>query len=225
MRVVAVVSGGMDSVTLLYKLLAEGHEVYVISFDYAQRHRKELDCLDKVIAKLRGERSGLRDWRVADLSSIGQLFMYGSSQTSTDVKVPHGHYAEESMKATVVPNRNMVMLSVAIAWAVALGARAVAYGAHAGDHAIYPDCREVFVDGMKIVAAVCHYYPILLEAPFVELTKDKIAALGAAVNVPFELTWSCYEGGDVHCGKCGTCVERREAFKLAKLPDPTVYAS
>jgi len=139
--------------------------------------------------------------------------------------VPAGHYTNETMKLTVVPNRNMIMLSVAIGWAVSGKADAVAYAAHAGDHTIYPDCRPAFIEAIRQAAALCDWHRVELLTPFVGKTKRDIVRLGAELDVPFGQTWSCYVGGEVHCGRCGTCVERREAFKSAGVDDPTVYAN
>lgn len=216
MRTVAIFSGGMDSTVLLHELLHAGDEVLALSVDYGQRHRVELAHAERIAAEL-----GL-EWRVADLSKIAPL-LAGSSQTSGDVAVPHGHYAEESMKQTVVPNRNMILLAVAGGWAISRKADRVAYGAHAGDHVIYPDCRPEFAAAMNQALGLADWHKIELVCPFVKLTKAQIAARGAELGVDFSLTWSCYEGGDLHCGRCGTCFERREAFTLAGLPDPTEY--
>lgn len=217
---VLIVSGGMDSVTLAHKYHAEGFELVLMSFDYGQRHKKEL-----VLAKACADRLG-GVHHVVDLSNITNL-LPGSSLTDAAVEVPEGHYAAESMKATVVPNRNAIMLSIAWAHAVAIGADVVAFGAHGGDHFIYPDCRpdfflslgEAFMQGN----AGFGNPRLNLEAPFIQIDKAQIAALGSELGVPYELTWSCYKGGEVHCGKCGTCVERKEAFQVAGVPDPTVY--
>lgn len=216
MKSIVVLSGGMDSTTLLYWALEQGHEVEALSVLYGQRHRRELLAAKAVAESLRVSHE------VADLSSIGQLFA-GSALTGTG-DVPHGHYEDISMKRTVVPNRNMVLLSLAIAMGVRDKADAVLYGAHAGDHAIYPDCRLEFVQAMMRAASLADWHPIRLKAPFLEKSKAQIAKLGHELGVPFERTWSCYEGGEQHCGKCGTCVERQEAFKLAEVPDPTDYA-
>lgn len=215
--ILVILSGGMDSSVLLYQLHREGHDVSALSFDYGQRHRKELDCARDLCARL-----GV-PWALADLSSLRALL--SSALTSGGAEVPDGHYAEASMKATVVPNRNMIMLSVAAGVAISQGRGAVAYAAHAGDHAIYPDCRPAFADALSEVLEVCDYEPVELMRPFVELTKADLVRLGHELGVPFEATWSCYKGGDLHCGACGTCVERREAFVLARgVPDPTTYA-
>lgn len=217
MRIVAIVSGGMDSAVMLYHLLQEGHEVQALTVDYGQRHRREIKS-----ALLVCQMAGV-DHRVVDLSRLVP-FLRGSSQTDPDVPVPEGHYAEPSMRATVVPNRNMLLLATAAAHAIALGFEAVAYGAHAGDHAIYPDCRPAFVQAMKHALGLCHYDGgIKLLVPFVELSKGAVAILGEALGVPFQLTWTCYQGLEKHCGRCGACTERREAFATTVHGDPVEY--
>lgn len=127
------------------------------------------------------------------------------------------------MKLTVVPNRNMILLALAGAWAVSTKSEAIAYAAHAGDHAIYPDCRPEFAEAMQGALLLCDWHPVRIARPFLAMSKADLVKLGAELGVPFALTWSCYKGGDKHCGKCGTCVERREAFELAGVPDPTKY--
>lgn len=219
--IVCVVSGGLDSVTLAYVLAAEGHQLVMLSLDYGQRHRCELDHARRAAERLEVAH------HIGDLSSIGQL-LHGSALTDQRVQVPDGHYAAESMRSTVVPNRNAIFLSVAVGLAVAEGADAVAYAAHGGDHFIYPDCRPPFVEAFAESARlgnegfVAHDFAIL--APFLLMTKADIVRAGSALGVPFADTWSCYRGGEVHCGRCGTCVERQEAFELAEVEDPTVYA-
>lgn len=214
---VLVYSGGIDSTTLLYFLRQEGYQVRALGIDYGQRHRKELDSARRICQALGVE------FRLADLSSL-QPLLAGSSLTSEEVPVPEGYYTDQSMQITVVPNRNMLLLSVAIAWAISSGVRTVAYAAHAGDHAIYPDCRPEFVDALSQAAALCHYEPVEILRPFIHKTKEEIVRLGARLGVPFEETWSCYKGGRLHCGRCGTCTERAEAFLLAGVADPTPYA-
>lgn len=215
-KTVVVFSGGMDSTTLLYGMRAIGRQVIPLGIDYGQRHRKELEAAAKICWDLH------LPYQIADLRALRSL-LGGSSQTDDTIAVPEGHYAEESMKKTVVPNRNMILLSVAIARAISAGADQVAYGAHAGDHAIYPDCRPEFVMAMRHVAKLADWSQVEIVAPFLDKTKADIARQGKELGVPFELTWSCYKGGDVHCGKCGTCVERREAFLVAGVTDPTTY--
>ena len=213
MKVILILSGGMDSTTLLYDMLNSGHEVKCLSIDYGQRHRKELDGAKQICKDI-----GL-DHRIADLSGIKQ-FLKGSSQTDDTINVPEGHYEEESMKLTVVPNRNMIMLSIACAWAISEKYDAVAYGCHAGDHAIYPDCREEFTDIMARAFHLCDWHKVMLYRPYVSYSKGKIACIGKELNVPYGKTWTCYVGGDKPCGKCGCCNERREAFEFANMKDP-----
>jgi 7-cyano-7-deazaguanine synthase len=217
---VALVSGGLDSVTLAHLLHHRGHApLHLVSVDYGQRHVRELDE-----ARACAGRLGAR-WDCIDLRSLGRL-LGGSALTDEDVAVPDGHYADETMRITVVPNRNAVMLAAAHAVAVAEGASMVAAAFHAGDHPIYPDCRPEFVDAyrrMQTLATEGFAPPGMLVTPFLHLDKTAIVREGARLRVPFERTWSCYRGGERHCGRCGTCVERREAFALAGVADPTGY--
>lgn len=218
MKAVLTFSGGLDSTVLLHHLKADEHEVYTLSVDYGQRHARELESAARLAGALEVPH------RVADLKAIRPLLASGSL-TSPEIDVPEGHYAEESMKATVVPNRNMILLSLATAWAVSLKADCVAYAAHGGDHAIYPDCRPEFADAMATAIEQADWHSVKLLRPFMELTKADIVRRGSELGVPFAETWSCYKGGNVHCGRCGTCIERREAFHLAGVEDPTTYAS
>jgi 7-cyano-7-deazaguanine synthase len=220
MKGVAIVSGGMDSVTLAHYLKETTEDLILVSFDYGQRHKQELEYAELCAENLEAE------WILINLESLAQ-HLTGSALTDSDVDVPQGHYTDESMKATVVPNRNMVMLSIATAIAVANRADYVATGVHAGDHAIYPDCRPEFiasVNGTARIATKGFSVPgFEIMAPFVEMTKEEICELGYQLDVPFGKTWSCYEGREYHCGKCGTCVERKEAFDRSGVPDPTCY--
>ena len=216
MKMVLIYSGGLDSTVLLYHLRAGGHQMRCLGIDYGQRHGGELRAAEAICGE-----AGV-EYRVADLTSIKPL-LAGSALTG-DIDVPEGRYTAESMKQTVVPNRNMIMLAVAIGWAVSLKFDAVAYAAHAGDHPIYPDCRPEFVEAMDRAAGLCDWHPVGIVRPFMDKTKADIIRVGERLGVPFARTWSCYKGGQVHCGKCGTCVQRREAFQIAGVRDPTVYA-
>ncbi|SBS31504.1 7-cyano-7-deazaguanine synthase [Marinomonas aquimarina] len=214
-KAVVVYSGGMDSYTVLHTALAEGKEVYALSFNYGQRHSKELDVAAAVCAK-----HGIPH-KIVDISAINDL-MAGSSLTS-DIEIPEGHYAEDSMKNTVVPNRNMVLLSMAIAYAVSLEAPEVYYGAHSGDHHIYPDCRPEFVHAMNAVSKIANYEPVEIVTPFLNSSKGEILAAGLAMNLDYGNTWTCYNGREHACGKCGACNERLEAFAEQGITDPLTY--
>lgn len=216
-RAVILLSGGLDSTVLLYHLLATHAEVRALSVDYKQRHRRELEA-----ARAIASHAGV-EHRVADLSAVASL-LGGSALTTSDIEVPLGHYEAETMKATVVPNRNMILLSLATAWAISTQSDIVAYAAHSGDHAIYPDCRTEFADAMAQAISLCDWHKVTLLRPFVEITKADIVRRGMELGAPLAMTWSCYQGKAVHCGECGTCVERREAFELAGVVDPTEYA-
>jgi 7-cyano-7-deazaguanine synthase len=219
MSTIAVASGGMDSSTLCYYLQARGDLSGVVSIDYGQRHRRELGSAEQIAQNLKVP------WTLIDLTALGAL-LTGSALTDWDVEVPHGHYAAENMKVTVVPNRNMILLAAAGGVAVAQGASKIATAVHAGDHFVYPDCRPEFIDGMSktLKLATAGFGDIEVEAPFINNTKAEIAATGEALMVPWAETWTCYEGGHIHCGRCATCVERIEAFDLASVNDPTEYA-
>ena len=214
MKIVCLFSGGMDSTTLLYSLLHSNHKVHALSVLYGQRHSKEVEAARAISAQL------VVPHKVLDLDAVLSVFS-GSSLTGYG-EIPHGHYADATMKSTVVPNRNMVLISLATAFAISVGAETVAYGAHSGDHTIYPDCRPSFISALGAAMQLCHFHPLQLLVPFMQLSKAQIASLGKTLGVPFASTWTCYEGGKLHCGKCGACVERREALGDA---DPTQYQS
>ena len=214
-KVVVIYSGGMDSFTMLNKALQDGLEVFPLTFNYGQRHVIEIEFARTVCEKLN------LPHEVVDISAINQL-LQGSALTS-DIDVPEGHYAEESMKATVVPNRNMIMLSLAIGYAVSKGADKVYFGAHSGDHAIYPDCRPEFVEKMNAVAKIANYQPVEITAPYLNQDKGQILADGLKMGLDYSLTWTCYNGREKACGKCGACVERLEAFANNSAVDPLIY--
>ncbi|GLV54475.1 7-cyano-7-deazaguanine synthase [Dictyobacter sp. S3.2.2.5] len=231
-RAVLIVSGGMDSCVLAHYYAAAGFHLHLISFDYGQKHVKELDYAERYIADLSARYSQLEIVHdTIDLPIAQLLTNSDSALINPERQMPHGHYTDDSMKATVVPyrNPNMLLQAATVAWNE--HASVVAYAAHQGDYSQYPDCREEFVDAFNnLLAVAMEGQTINVESPFMRFTKAQIARLGANLNVPFEHTWSCYEGGssgldDRHCGICGTCVERYEAFKEAGVPDPTVYAN
>ncbi|QBD83162.1 7-cyano-7-deazaguanine synthase QueC [Ktedonosporobacter rubrisoli] len=235
-QAVLVVSGGMDSCVLAYYYAAAGFDLHLLSFDYGQKHVKELEYAHKYIARLRerfaqGEQ-GLRVQHEILSLPIASLLPDSTCALLNDEEpMPYGHYSDESMKTTVVPyrNPNMLLQAATVAWGE--GASVVAYAAHQGDHAIYPDCRPAFVNAFNAMLAAAMDGPApIVQTPFLQFSKAQIARLGASLDVPFELTWSCYEGGrkgygELHCGRCGTCVERRWSFAQAGLSDPTHYAS
>jgi 7-cyano-7-deazaguanine synthase len=220
MKCISIVSGGLDSVTMAYRLAADGWDQRLLSFDYGQRHVKELESAQRCADALNVAHT------IVDLHSVTPL-LWGSSLTDMAVDVPDGHYAAPSMAATVVPNRNAIMLSIAYAAAIADGAEAVAMGVHTGDHFVYPDCRPDFIEqfaAMELVAAEGHIAPEFeLLTPWIDVDKTEIARQAHMLGVPIADTWSCYKGRDIHCGTCGTCVERKEALRLAGVVDPTEY--
>ena len=212
---VVVFSGGMDSDTVLHKALKDGLKVFAVSFNYGQRHSKELVAASNVCKALNISH------KVVDISAINQLIA-GSSLTS-DIDVPEGHYEQPSMQQTVVPNRNMILLSLAVGYAVSIEASKVYYGAHSGDHAIYPDCRPEFVDKMNAVCAIANYESVEIVTPYLHNSKIEILADGLAMGLSYENTWTCYNGRALACGKCGACQERLEAFAENKVADPLDY--
>jgi 7-cyano-7-deazaguanine synthase len=205
----------MDSFTLLHLARSRGLKVHALSFNYGQRHVRELEAARAVC-----QAEGIPH-KVIDIRAMSEV-MAGSSLTS-DAEVPEGHYEEDSMKSTVVPNRNMILLSLATGYAVTVGAGAVWYGAHGGDHAIYPDCRPEFVEKMDAVCRIANYEPVGIEAPFMALDKGEILAEGLKLGLDYSQTWTCYNGRDKACGRCGSCVERLEAFAAHGLEDPLAY--
>jgi 7-cyano-7-deazaguanine synthase len=239
---VAIVSGGMDSVVMLHRMVSEGRQPLVLSFNYGQRHVKEL-----VFAQYHADILGLTHY-VVDLSSITALISNSAltSQAPTtregvmvsaragrnplerEIEVPEGHYAEDNMSLTVVPKRNMMMLSIAAAACINIKGHLLGVGIHAGDHPVYPDCRPQFIEDVQtaIETGMAGFVQpdFKIFAPWLEIEKYQIVKWGNELGVNFSQTWSCYVGSVKHCGKCGTCVERAEAFWLAEVEDPTIYA-
>ena len=217
LKAVSIVSGGMDSAVLAHDL-ARHYEQTFLSFNYGQRHKKELKY-----AKAMADCLGCSH-QIIDLTSLNR-FLTTSSLTA-GVEVPDGHYNEDSMRLTVVPNRNPIMLAIAFSVASSMGAAIVATGVHAGDRYNYPDCRTEFAAAFQEmeVKALEGFNTPSLYTPYIGITKADIAKLGSKLDVKFEETWSCYKGGDKHCGRCGTCVERLEAIHEAGVQDNTEYS-
>lgn len=219
-----LLSGGMDSSTLLAHSLIDPNEpdrlveATAVFVNYGQRHIRERQSAQAI-----ADHYGVPLIEL-DLTAFGQSVH--SALTTPDFAVPHGHYAEDNMRKTIVPNRNATMLSAAAGIAASRGHNMVRTAVHAGDHTIYPDCRPEFITALD--AATRFACEVGISAPFVNISKADIVALGTKIGVPYALTWSCYEGGEnnpgQHCGRCATCVERREAFDLAGVTDPTDYA-
>ena len=202
-KVLCVVSGGLDSITMAYDLRSKGWEVSTVSFDYGQRHRKELDYAVY--------HAGGNHWRhdIVDLHNLAGLL---NSALTGYSSIPEGHYAAENMKATIVPNRNAILLSVACGIAVSRGARYIATAVHGGDHYIYPDCRPDFLTRLSAAFEMGNPNFKGIVAPYIDKDKNYIAQRAVYLDYDWRRTWSCYKGGDKHCGRCGTCVERMEAL-------------
>lgn len=204
MNAVIIISGGIDSVTLLHKLVKGNNSIEALSFDYGQRHVKEIE-----FAKYHCNLLGVNH-QVVCLKNISHLI--SNSALTGNISVPDGHYKDESMKKTVVPNRNMIMLSIAIGYAENIGFDYVAIANHAGDHAIYPDCRTEFINALSIASSIGTYNSIKIYAPFSNISKKDIVYIGNSIGIDYTKTWSCYKGIEFQCGTCGTCVERLEAL-------------
>lgn len=214
-KVVVIYSGGMDSFTVLNRAIADGHDVYAVSFHYGQRHHREL-----TVAKEVCERLGV-EHKIVDIRSINTL-LAGSSLTD-DIDIPEGDYANSNMTSTVVPNRNMILLSLAIGYAVSIEAGKVYYGAHSGDHEIYPDCRPEFVAAMNAVSQIANYQPVTIHSPYLDQNKADILADGLTLGLDYAQTWTCYNGRDKACGECSACRERLAAFASHDITDPLEY--
>lgn len=219
-KAVLIVSGGIDSSVLCYKASNEGCELYPLTFKYGQKHSKEVNSAQKVCSNL-----GLIP-KIIDISSLQEV-LKGSALTDIEVDIPEVpaekmHY--DTLKSTVVPNRNAIFLSIAIGYAQSLGVNNVLYGAHYSDRGIYPDCRKEFVNAFEAAEKIANdNNDLRIEAPFVDMQKSQIVSLGDQLGVPLEDTWSCYAGTDLHCGACSSCRERKRAFAESKVNDPTRY--
>lgn len=211
---VIILSGGMDSVTLLYD--QQERIALALTFDYGSKH----NAREIPFARLHCERLGIPHI-VIPLGFMAAYFK--SSLLEGGDEIPEGHYADENMKSTVVPFRNGIMLSIAVGMAESRGLKYVMMANHGGDHTIYPDCTPAFVEAFDEAAKAGTFVKVGLLSPFVDWTKGDIARRGKELGIDYAETWSCYKGGEKHCGKCGTCVERREALEEAGINDPTAY--
>lgn len=211
-----ILSGGMDSTTMLYEYRAD--IALALSFDYGSNH----NARELAFARLHCERLGIPHI-IISLDFMHRYFR--SSLLQGADAIPEGNYTDENMRSTVVPFRNGIMLSIAAGMAESRGLKRVMMANHAGDHAIYPDCRPTFVAAMDQAIQAGTYDGIRLFTPYTDITKADIARRGKALGIDYAETWSCYKGGAVHCGKCGTCTERREALREAGIEDHTIYES
>lgn len=215
MRTTLIYSGGSDSFTLLHYLRNRGYDVEAISFDYNQRHERELAYAMRECARL-----NVRHTTVP----IPFLHQFSASSALTGrVDVPEGFYAAENMKRTVVPNRNMIMLAIAASYALNRDCKFLAYGAHAGDHDIYPDCRAEFIAAMGVAFKLCDWKSLELLVPFIAQDKRDIYKWGLEAGLNYANAWTCYKGDAIACGRCGSCVERLHAFHDLATTDPMQY--
>ncbi len=218
MQVTVLLSGGLDSTTALHWAKRHHEVVAAFSFDYGSNHaEQELAC-----ARWQAEALGI-PYRELDLRAV--FCGMQSSLLNGAETIPTGEYTEENMKSTVVPFRNGIFLAVAAGMAESLGVEGLVIAAHAGDHAIYPDCRADFMAAMSEAIRLGTYAELCIIDPFIDKDKAQIAAAGAELGVDFAHTYSCYKGGERHCGLCATCCERKDAFRRADIPDPTLYKS
>ena len=215
MKKVIILSGGIDSVTALYYEYEKGNELIALSFDYGSKHNdNELNFAKWHCKHLKIKHEIIK----LDLNKY-----FNSSLLRHGQEIPEGSYKDKTMKSTVIPFRNGIMLAFAIGYAENIHAEEVIIGSHAGDHAIYPDCRETFTQAISLAGQLGTYNHVKVVSPFNNLMKWDIVKLGTGLHIPYNLTWSCYRGNKKHCGKCGTCIERKEAFKKAGVEDLTEY--
>ena len=213
---VIIYSGGLDSTTLLYE--EQQRIALAVTFDYGSNHAaREIACARHHCSLLGIEHV------VIELAFMGRYF--SSSLLSGPEAIPDGSYDDSNMHSTVAPFRNGIMLSIACGLAESRGLTRVLIANHGGDHAIYPDCRPAFVEAMDGAMRAGTYEGVRLAAPYTNLTKADLVRRGAALGIDYGWTYSCYRGGEHHCGTCGTCTERKEAFREAGIPDPTIYNS
>ena len=215
MKILQIYSGGMDSTALLYAFIEQGHTIETIWFDYGQKHKKESLYGKKICDKLK------IPFNTVNLTELNSFL--SNSSLSGDMEIPNSHYEDSSAISTIVPNRNMMMLSIATAKAINDKMDAIAFGCHYGDRKVYPDCRLEFTQALQTAISLADRHMVKLLTPVIDISKAEIVTLGQKLNVPWQETWTCYKGKEKHCGQCPTCIERREAFYLANIKDPTEY--
>ncbi len=219
-KAVVIASGGIDSSTLLFKTVNEKYETYAITFIYGQKHKKEIDCAKWMCERLKVFH------KIIDLSALKEI-LAGSAITDPSVAIPEvpadvSQY--DTLKTTIVPNRNSIFLSIAIGYAASIRANCVFFGAHHSDRGVYPDCRAEFVEAFQSAERLANDNPDLtIRAPFAHMDKSDIVKLGTELGVPYQKTWSCYKGRELHCGVCSSCRERKRAFTQSGISDPTRY--
>ena len=211
-KAVIVLSGWLDSTVLLYKLIDEWYKIYAINFFYGQKHSKEMKCAKNVCKQVNAK------YTLIDISFLKNLL--DSALTKDDVEIPEWYYQAENMKMTVVPNRNMIFTSIAVWYAQSIWASIVALGVHNGDHEIYPDCREEFMQKLNKAVEISDWHKVSLYYPLIDMDKWDIVKLWLKLWVDFAKTWTCYKWGEVPCGKCWSCMERQEAFEKNWMKDP-----
>jgi len=220
MKAVVIASGGVDSSTLVYKTVKDEYETYVLTFIYGQKHKREIESAKKICEGIKVHH------KIIDLSVLKDV-LSGSALTDSGVEIPEvPETAEyyETLRATIVPNRNSIFLSIAIGYAVSIKANYIFFGAHHSDRGVYPDCRQEFVEAFEYAERLANDSThLVISAPFVRMNKSEIVKLGAELGVPYKETWSCYKGGRIHCGVCSSCRERKRAFQEAAVLDPTEY--
>ena len=213
-KCVVILSGGIDSSTVAYWAKAKGYEVHALTFRYGQIAQKEVEHAVTIATDLRVP------IEVIDLDSLKQIFAGVTSLCDKSIEMTSAFSPQ-----IIVPFRNAIFLSIAVAYAVSIGATKVFYGAQGSDATFYPDCRKEFYQSFEKTARLGASTTITIEAPFGELEKAEVIGRGSELGVPFRLTWSCYLSGAVHCGNCESCVNRRNAFEEAEIVDPTEYAT
>jgi 7-cyano-7-deazaguanine synthase len=213
-KCVVVLSSGPDSAVVAYWAKKQGYQIYPITFKYGQIAQKETECAQSIAEKLGATA------KIIDLSSLKEVFGGVTSLCNTDIPL-----TSEFSPSIIVPFRNAIFLSVAVAYAVSVGADKIFYGAQGSDEPFYPDCRREFYEAFEKAAQLGTCQEITIKAPFSGMQKSDLIKVGAELGVPFELTWSCYLNGAKHCGKCESCVNRKKAFREAGVSDPTAYGN